>query len=438
MFKVKSIAALFFATALSWGCSDEAMFSNKNDQLPNEVNEKIEKDEKNSFIKAFASAKEAEDEYMRLWEQEQLLTKNSDESMRANHEAELMLFYQKLFRFIVKKDIKNKEPYTIVLGLKVKSDDTITDSILTMERLPISQAKAYKCNSLCFELLINGEDLTLLNQLKQLQKTNDSLDKSAESLFPKIVLADKDTFMENELGRYCVETGEILIPKNIFSLTRCREILHEFAHFKQHLNGLQTGGILPKPLCKKCPPCPTQIALELDAEMESISQHPCPTHLIKLLESLMDTTYVNCSEDEIYKEITLKNFPYLSEADIYATACKYHHLASAKKWYSFTNNLRQRRMDTADGIINTCLEHLQEKEWPKKEKYNRCLGLINREINCATKFKKYVCNLKFTLCKKEKSPEKINQIQVAPSYPIGSKEYFEIICRALDIEQSKK
>lgn len=165
----------------------------------------------------------------------------------SRHRETLMLFFQQLFRSIVKKDIKNQEVYTVLLGLNVTEDNS-----LTMEQLPVTVTEGCTTNvyiqayggldmlsrliDICDEKIKPTlKDIRNIEILKQhVYKKRPNPTKNADSFFPKITvingmeMARRDK--ELPAGYFQINGNEIVIDENYFSATNCRTMIHEFAH----------------------------------------------------------------------------------------------------------------------------------------------------------------------------------------------------------------
>ncbi len=435
MFKNRQSTALLTITlfTLLWSCTSGAM----NEQLPNETTgsiEKNEKNEKNKVIKPFATDQEAKEEYLRLWEKEEALTKigppeqgnfsfkkTENEIAWEAYYEELQLFYQRLFRSIVKKDIENKEPYTVILGLKVKDDGS-----LTMERLPITFGQRDGHNTLLFTLSLYPNNKQCLNLLKLLNKPNDDPAKSADQFFPKIFLASANQIENGLDGEYKEEYNVIFIPKHTFSLVCCTNILHEFAHARQRC---QVGG-KAYVLNKIFSTFPYSIALELDAEDESIKHHPCPEHLLTLIEKFYQKERLH---GEAYKKSKM-SFPYYTFSEKYWATCTHHKLTGDPILLPEAKEVHQKLTKKFEHIINMCLN---PNEIVKK-KYPSCLLLTKESCALAQLFKLRTDSIREKLLQTEKSSNKIEAIENAPNPITGCEKYFEIKCKALGIGQEDK
>ncbi len=345
MFKNRQSTALLTITlfTLLWSCTSGAM----NEQLPNETTgsiEKNEKNEKNKVIKPFATDQEAKEEYLRLWEKEEALTKigppeqgnfsfkkTENEIAWEAYYEELQLFYQRLFRSIVKKDIENKAEYTISLGLRVTNDGA-----LTMDRLPITEDEAWQQNALLFKLSIDPDDVSALEELKKLYEIKKKPSKSADQLFPKIILASKDKLINQNEGGYLPSKHEIWLLREKFSIKFCRTFIHEVTHLRQRYKSYEMGGIYSKPIAQEydSPSYPGQIAAEIDADVQSIVCHPHPEQLLKELEEIMSKNEKDIDYEE-RKTMYANYFPYLAPSHLYAIALEQFKLMGNEQYVEF-------------------------------------------------------------------------------------------------------
>lgn len=230
-------------------------------------------------------------------------------------EQELKLFYRGRFEDIVKDEIKNSEPYTRCLGLKITNDDK-----LTMERLPTADEEGEKIAVLFAQLYQDQNNASLLSQVQDFYKGKMNVTKSADPFFPEIVVKSKSELLEHfkklnnitsapkELNALFDPTlMKIIVTKEGLSLENCHVMFHEFTHLRQLRNGLELCAGYYRTLKK--PTLPLALAMELEAEFYAIHGHPNKKYLLnKYAKKLSKTPY---NQRLMIKEIQ-ENFPYFT------------------------------------------------------------------------------------------------------------------------------
>ncbi|MCL5436472.1 MAG: hypothetical protein M1549_01170 [Candidatus Dependentiae bacterium] len=426
MNKNRPLTALMLASILTWSCGSDAMQTTVTQNI---LSKKIESTAGSSAepIKAFTSKKETKNAYEELWMKEQklLLAKECNVEKDINKKAwqaycaELMHFYQKLFRLIVIRDIDEQKLYTIILGLSYKTDGT-----LTMARIPLAHDQLAKHNALLFKLSIYPDDPVLLNELQEYHKPNTAPGQSADQFFPAIVL--KSDIDLEITGIYDANQNNILVAPRRFSLAQCTVMLHEFTHARQRC---QIGGI-SQLMNNFYHELPFSIARELDAEFESIRHHPHPKHLLELIEP----RYRGILKKGWAEEMAEQSFPYFPPAEKYLRTCAYHKLWGNSELHELAKKTHQVLKQKMPNIIQACIDLSPEEA---QKKYPCCSRAMEENYGYEQGLSSRSKKLRELLLKKEKSGTLIERIKKTPSYLRGCKHYFEIKCKALGIEQKE-
>lgn len=403
-------------------------------------------------IKGFSSAQEAKEAYICLLKEEQSIKKSikkeqkiekkvfpsnilhlsdsedGDQEIDMYHEK-LERFYQKLFRFIVKQDIKKKRPYTLILGLKETSDGN-----LTMDRLPIKYDKIGRHYALLFELSLYPNNTSLINKLKRYNKPNTDPHKSADAFFPQIGY-DSDYSLDGLNGEYSIKNNIIRISPEKFSIENCEIMLHEFTHARQ---GCQSGcksSLMNKNFAR----FPHVIALELDAEYESVRLHPCPDHLFELMRDA-------CKGDfSFLTKFAKAHFPYLTPVQTYFLVHTYHHQSKKndadymKKEEPYLERAKKLQvLMTGSEIENIITACLKDNNYEETKKFSNCVPLIDQTRILEKEFIERTKKIKNRLLKTEKSAEKRAAITKEPACFFSSEKFFKIKCAALGISPEQK
>lgn len=467
MFKNKPVSALFLTITLFtllWACTSGAMFDGFKKNISqcyayaasyfNSKQLDIPQP-----LKPFGSDEAKKNAYRNLVALEEKILPNMvdyDENYSVSqaiqdieteaHRDDLIIFYQRLFRSIVVEDIKNKEPYTISLGLKIGEDGNII-----MENLPLSVDEKEKQNVLLTRLNIDPKDASALKELKELYKTKKNTSKSAERLFPKIVvLKDDDTTLSSLDAEaiYNGRTQEIYICEKDLSLLTCGTFIHEFTHRLQDLYAQIEGGITFKPLTEEYDDVrfPTRVAMEKEAESRMINLHPNPGYFAKQLEkkSKNQVAEYEATEKTLTKKELQKNlmpalgmqademFPYLTTAQSYGATLKNFNLKGNSKWEQLAIGTYERRKNIEKNISSFERENMNGLIAEFYPRYSLLAAQTNAVI---TWFNEK--NLKM-LANKNLTPEQKSKITA--SNPLtGSKELFDIRCKVLkELEEEEK
>ncbi len=318
----------------------------------------------------------------------------------AQYRKDLLLFFHKLFRHVVKHDIKNKAAYTISLGLKIANDGT-----LTMERSPLDPCDACYQHELLSDLSMNPNDESAIERLKKIYGASKNPSKSAGAIFPGIfIIKNDDTTTHSGLIPAWYAGGwenKIYVREQCLSIRHCRIFLHEFTHALQRLQGKEIGGYKPgsiaSPQNMHAGKIMTKIMSEIEAEARSIQFHPDPEDLLLTLEN----QWWNWAES------MESRFPYFTIPEEYALALEYFKLQGNPKYAQSAKIALDRRKGESLRIIETYVRILH-KEAPISEiqAYPACLELLVKEL-------------------RNTDPE-------------GCKKFFDIKCKVLGIGQEEK
>ncbi len=280
----KSIPALMLTIILLWSYTSGAIFK------------------KNTFVAAMST--------MAYPTFKQLIKKETID------EQELKLFYRGRFEDIVKNNIKNSEPYTRCLGLKITNNDK-----LTMDRLPTTDEEGEKIAVLFAQLYQDQSNTNLLSKVQDFYKGKINVTKSADPFFPEIVVKSKSELIEHfkklnnvtsapkELNALFDPTlMKIIVTKEGLGLENCHVMFHEFTHLRQLRHGLELCAGYYRTLKK--PTLPLALAMELEAEFNAIHGHPNKKYLLNQYEKkLSKATYQD--QKAMIKEVQA-NFPYFT------------------------------------------------------------------------------------------------------------------------------
>lgn len=324
MQKTSRLLVLFFITALLWPGSSEAMFANLKNAISHSfvyaasfLNSTSKTATIQKTIKPFGKS-EKKKAFRALVARENLMSGIIDydenygitqaiyDNGMSTHLETLIIFFQRLFRSIVKKDIQNKQPYTVDLGLTVADDGTIL-----METMPMDLKEKWQqiadgtknikgsvtveqlidiCDRKTIPTITDIKILELLKQTLYLKKTNPT--KNSDCLFPLISIVS-GAELEKKIGPgfegcYSGEENKIYIQDTHFTASDGELILHEFGHTRQFRNagtkkiyGALPITTLPLPLAIKD-------AVEYDADHEMLYTHPDKLFLLEKLHKLID------------------------------------------------------------------------------------------------------------------------------------------------------
>ncbi len=361
------------------------------------------------------------------------------------HRDDLIIFFQRLFRSIVVEDIKNKEPYTISLGLKMGEDGTIT-----MDNLPLTSEEAEKQNQLLLCLSIDPKDASALKELKKLYETKENPSKSAEQLFPKIVvLKDGDTTLSSLSANamYDIETQEIYICKDNLSILNCLTLIHESTHHLQDLYAQSMGGVGFRPLTNDVR-LPNKVVIEKEAESRKINLHPDPYYSAKQLEKKLkaEVAEFKASNKTLTKEELQKHlkpslgmqadevFPYLTTAQAYAATLKNFNLKGNSKWEKLAMDAYERRKDIEKNISSLEKSKALGRRNMVYPTYSSLTAQTDAIMMIYNKRKSEM------LANKKLTPEQKSKIMAFDPLT-GSKEFFDIkrkVLKELEDEKNKK
>lgn len=297
---------LLFCAALLWETSSNAMLKTcektaeqlflyikgciSQNQKNNQTIEKSESKNNNQidYPLPFATAYDAKKAYKKLWRCEEELSGlitislKKPEAAIKKHQSELMIFCQRLFGYIVKKDIERNAPYTVDLGLTIDKKS----GRIAMQRLPLTKKQRYIQNFLLFFSRDEKQKNATLSLLEEFLKNRNHPIDTPQSFFPRIILAKKleKCYGYNSIAYYDTEERNIYFKTKDFMLENLIQILHEFGHHLQNAQADAYGSTQLYLLSNEYPTLPHHIRIEINAEIFSIYHHPHRAHLRKLVK----------------------------------------------------------------------------------------------------------------------------------------------------------
>lgn len=221
---------------------------------------------------------------------------------------DLKIFFLRLFMDMVKTDIKNREAYTIALGITVEENGNI--NMKYPDKL-LSGAMGEEID-LLHTLMRKPKDKKAINRLKEIIKENQKSKMAAVSLLPNI------RFEEQLPGMGCYFPGDntIEINSNGEYCQMTRTALHELTHHRQFLQANALGALhMPGvPVKSKLHRSkrPLLVLNEEEAEQQSLDWYPDKPYLLSILAD--DINGQELCPNSIY--------PYFDEFDQYAWILK--------------------------------------------------------------------------------------------------------------------
>lgn len=389
-------------------------------------------------LKPFASKEELRQEYTKLYKIETTFSSRTDAETISNYYKALMLFYQRLFRYIVKLDIKERLEYTIDLDFTVTKDDK-----LEMGRLPakIKDNNHVKENRCLFKLSINPKDEDASRKLKKLieKRSNKAKDKNTAKFFPKIILLHEEqknsSLSDDDSNRRTVKEidpwnrafygpirNEIVLRKKYFSIHAFDMMVHEFTHRLQLAQGPARGGSYSGLLDTKTDYAhyPSRIADEIEAETRSLVILP-----EEILLELKRGWYLllNRIIPAFDKIQTIGAFPYFTPTQ------KYEFLVDK---YNFSSEESYKKAGLKACEIRKKIGTQIMKKYLNFNSAGCCRRLVESSHQLKKDFNKQTMCLKRTMLKqKNLTEEQKKKINNAQNYLNGSTEFFQLKTKIL-------